>query len=74
MTAMRSASGRINAVQGARGRRMTLDAVLFDGELQPTAVEALRLALVSGIGPGKALGLGMLSLAPIPDSVSFGLS
>lgn len=66
LSAARSANGRITAAQGARSRRITLDAVLFEGLLQPLDAAALRLALISGIGPGKALGLGMLSLAPIP--------
>jgi CRISPR system Cascade subunit CasE len=39
--------------------------VLFDGILRATDSTALRQAWASGIGPGKALGLGMLSLAPV---------
>jgi CRISPR system Cascade subunit CasE len=65
LNAERSAHGRITAAQGARGCRITLDAVLFEGVLQPTNATTLRIALLAGIGPGKALGLGMLSLAPM---------
>ncbi|MDP3084802.1 MAG: type I-E CRISPR-associated protein Cas6/Cse3/CasE [Rubrivivax sp.] len=66
LAAERAASGRISAAQGARHRHITLDAVLFEGVLQATDAAAVRQALVAGIGPGKALGLGMLSLAPMP--------
>lgn len=62
--AERSASARLRAAQGGRERTITLDAVLFDGVLEVTDDTALRRAWSAGIGPGKALGLGMLSLAP----------
>lgn len=39
-------------------------AVLFDGFLRITNVEAFRETLIAGIGPGKAFGFGLLSLAP----------
>ena len=68
VAAERSASGRIRTSQGGRERTITLDAVLFDGILQVTDATALRHAWSAGIGPGKALGLGMLSLAPMPHS------
>jgi CRISPR system Cascade subunit CasE len=71
LAAERGASGRLRATQGRRGHAITLDAVLFDGALRATDPAALRLALLAGIGPGKALGLGMLSLAPLrPAEVS----
>ena len=63
--AERTGSDRLEAVQAARKQRITLDAVLFDGVLEAADANALRHALVTGIGPGKALGLGMLSLAPL---------
>ena len=65
LLAERGASGRLRALQGRRERTITLDAVLFEGVLQATDAEALRQAWAAGIGPGKALGLGMLSLAPL---------
>ena len=68
LAAERAANGRLSTAQGARNRLITLDTVLFEGVLQPTDAHALRQALVAGIGPGKALGLGMLSLAPLPPA------
>jgi len=65
LTAERGASGRLSVPQGRRERSITLDTVLFDGLMRATDVVALRQAWASGIGPGKALGLGMLSLAPV---------
>lgn len=58
-------SGRLRVTQGRRESPITLDTVLFDGVLQAVDANALRTAWASGIGPGKALGLGMLSLAPL---------
>jgi CRISPR system Cascade subunit CasE len=47
-----------------RGPSPTLAGLLFEGRLQITDPELFRQALARGIGPGKAYGLGMLSLAP----------
>lgn len=43
--------------------RMTFGAVLFEGALEVTDAEALRAVVAQGIGPGKAYGFGLLSLA-----------
>ena len=43
---------------------VTLNKVRFDGVLTVHDADALRAALVSGIGRGKAYGLGLLTLAP----------
>lgn len=59
------ASGRLRVSQGRREASITLDTVLFDGVLRAVDAAALRKAWSGGIGPGKALGLGMLSLAPL---------
>lgn len=59
---------RLHVRQGSRDRVITLDAVHFEGVLEPTDAARLQQALVSGIGPGKSLGLGMLSLAPPLES------
>lgn len=40
-------------------------AVLFDGLLEITDTNAFLDTLVSGIGPGKAFGFGLLSVAPV---------
>lgn len=52
--------------QGAGGqrRRLTLGAVQIDGRLRVHDPEVLRDAVVAGIGGGRAMGLGLLSLAP----------
>jgi CRISPR system Cascade subunit CasE len=71
LAAERSASARLRAPQGGRERTITVDTVLFDGLLTVTDAEALQQAWAAGIGPGKAWGLGMLSLAPaLPSEVS----
>lgn len=41
-----------------------VQAVLFEGVLEVVDPELARPTLERGIGPGKALGLGLLSLAP----------
>lgn len=57
--------------QGRRPRRepgsspLTLAGVTFEGHLRVTDKEQfLQKSLLRGIGPGKAYGLGLLSLAP----------
>jgi CRISPR system Cascade subunit CasE len=42
---------------------LTLASVLFEGVLRVADAEALRHALIEGIGPGKAYGFGLLSVA-----------
>lgn len=49
-----------------QGRRMTFAAVTFEGVLEITDVDRFRAALVEGIGPAKAYGFGLLSIAPPP--------
>lgn len=44
--------------------RLTFHPVLFEGELKVTDIKLFRTALETGIGPGKAYGLGLLSVAP----------
>jgi CRISPR system Cascade subunit CasE len=44
--------------------RLTFGSVVFEGELEITDADLLRRALERGIGPGKAYGFGLLSLAP----------
>ncbi len=59
-----SRSERVSHRQGRNGQRITLQAVQFDGVLKAEDPDRLGLALLNGIGHAKALGLGMLSLAP----------
>ena len=47
------------------GRIVTIRAVVFEGILKVTDAELFRSALVSGIGPAKAYGCGLLTLAPV---------
>ncbi|OLT21194.1 type I-E CRISPR-associated protein Cas6/Cse3/CasE [Pseudonocardia sp. CNS-139] len=46
-----------------RGRAVTLSTALFEGTLVVRDPAALRAALVSGIGPAKGYGCGLLTLA-----------
>ena len=45
-------------------RRMKFHAVLFEGILEITDKAEFQKMLIAGIGPGKGLGFGLLSLAP----------
>jgi CRISPR system Cascade subunit CasE len=61
---------RITQEQMLRGRQRTgsgirIYSVLYDGFLSVTEPEKLREALRTGIGHGKAMGLGLLSVAPV---------
>jgi CRISPR system Cascade subunit CasE len=47
------------------GNGIRVYAVLFDGFLTVTDPEKFRLALHTGIGHGKAMGLGLLSVVPM---------
>jgi CRISPR system Cascade subunit CasE len=46
------------------GRPITLYAVQFDGRLQVRDADLFQIAIQKGIGPAKAFGCGLLSLAP----------
>lgn len=47
-------------------RQVELSRVTFDGILEVNDTEALRQAMISGIGRGKAYGCGLLTLARTP--------
>lgn len=55
--------GRRNSARGPA--TMTFAAILFDGALEVTDAALFRRALEQGIGPGKAYGFGLLSVAPL---------
>ena len=59
---------RVGAGEKLQGRTgsgiATLAGVLFEGLLEVTNPDNLRLAIREGIGPGKAFGCGLLSIAP----------
>lgn len=46
------------------GQTVTLGTARFDGLLEVANVDALRRALLAGVGRGKAYGCGLLTLAP----------
>lgn len=48
---------------GTDGKAMPFNAAMFEGELRCVDAEKLKTALVTGIGRGKAFGMGLLSLA-----------
>lgn len=51
--------------QQRAGHEIRVFSVLFDGFLTVTDVEKFRSALLLGIGHGKSMGLGLLSVAPV---------
>ncbi len=60
---VRGAAERLHVRHGGSARRITLDTALFEGHLEATEADLLRQALLHGLGHGKAMGLGMLSVA-----------
>lgn len=65
LTCERSGNDSLCARQPRAGGVITVQAVTFDGVLVATDAAALRVALLSGVGHAKSLGLGLLSLAPL---------
>lgn len=51
--------------KNGRGPRVIINSVTFEGRLEVTDAEAFTHHLLSGIGPAKAYGCGLLTLAPI---------
>lgn len=62
--AVRVSSGEKLLGQDRQDRRLTLVGVLFEGLLQIADPDRFRRALKAGIGPGKAFGCGLMSVAP----------
>ena len=48
-----------------KGRTVTVSTATFEGLLQVRDPDVLRMALTGGIGPAKAYGCGLLTLAPV---------
>lgn len=48
--------------------RVTLATATFEGQLVVVDPDALRGTLISGLGPAKAYGCGLLTLAPVPSA------
>ncbi len=59
-----AAAGASERVRSYLGNK-TLQGVLFEGILEIRDPVLFRAALKSGIGPGKAYGFGLLSIAPV---------
>lgn len=51
-----------------KGPSIVLSIATFEGRLTVTDPTALRTALLSGIGPAKSYGCGLLTLAPLPEA------
>jgi len=58
-------SGVVRARRG--GTKVTLSVATFEGGLEVVEEERFTQALVGGIGPAKAFGMGLLSLAALGD-------
>lgn len=56
---------RLAVKQPRSGHRITVDTVRFDGVLTAEDINKMRDALIQGLGHAKALGLGLLSVAPL---------
>jgi CRISPR system Cascade subunit CasE len=54
------------AYAGRSGPRATFAAVRYEGRLRVTEVDVFRQRLAVGIGPAKAFGFGLLSIARAP--------
>lgn len=50
------------------GRRVTVAMATFEGVLTVTDAERLRARLVDGMGPAKAYGCGLMTLAPATEA------
>ncbi|MEO3978043.1 type I-E CRISPR-associated protein Cas6/Cse3/CasE [Streptomyces sp. CAU 1734] len=52
------------------GPRLTLSTATFQGRLRVTDPDLLRRTLLNGIGPAKAYGQGLLTLAPLTQETA----
>ncbi|HQA68653.1 MAG TPA: type I-E CRISPR-associated protein Cas6/Cse3/CasE [Aggregatilineales bacterium] len=58
-----------NRHRTASGHMASIYTVQFDGLLYVTDPERLVDTICSGIGSGKSMGMGLLSVAPVPEGV-----
>ena len=65
LACMRTGHDLLRTQRSKSGDKITLQTVLLEGVLQVTDSTALQLAIQHGLGHGKAMGLGLLSLAPV---------
>lgn len=56
---------RVSVTKGRGGPTITMHTATFEGRLTVTDVDLLTHALLNGIGPSKAYGCGLLTLAPL---------
>lgn len=61
---------RVSFSKGRGTARVTLNRVTYEGRLVVRDTQSFRDALLGGIGPGKAYGCGLLTLAAVPDVVA----
>lgn len=54
-----------------RDQQLSFHAVLFEGVLEVLIPNDFKQSLANGIGPGKAFGFGLLSIASLTPSASF---
>ncbi|MFJ2110332.1 MULTISPECIES: type I-E CRISPR-associated protein Cas6/Cse3/CasE [unclassified Streptomyces] len=57
---------RHSFTKGGNGPRVTFHSATFEGRLRITDPTAFTTRLLEGIGPSKAYGCGLLTLAPLP--------
>jgi len=68
-----TARNRVAFGKGVKGRgksagSVTLHAITFEGRLEVADIERFATSLLSGIGPAKAYGCGLMTLAPLPKA------
>ena len=61
--AMVAESERVRITKHQGGPLITLQAVLYEGHLRIADLDAFKATLERGVGPAKALGFGLLSVA-----------
>ncbi|MEV0846280.1 type I-E CRISPR-associated protein Cas6/Cse3/CasE [Streptomyces sp. NPDC049954] len=51
--------------KGGKGRRVTFNSATFEGRLRVADVPLFSTTLLAGVGPAKAYGCGLLTVAPL---------